>query len=554
MIRRKGLPRLGAVRALAFAAVALTLAFSGAARAEDSSMVDKIVEMNKHALEDFNTQDWDSAKETLLAALVAGKRAGLEAHPIMARTYVHLGVVYLSGLKDRKKGLQSFARALEIDPSIKLSKAMSTPELEDALAEAAKQVKPRAGTEAAGGDTTPTPATPPPAKRRGPAMIDESAEPSPPPPTRKRGPAIEGGAPAVPAARAPRTSGEDESGEPDVPLHVAALDCPTPDEVPPDKAVKLRCAVASNLSVAKVVLLYRQPGSEEFGETEMTPTPKGWYEGKIPKKVVTGKSIQFYFEGRNAAGKALVSNGRADSPNLILLREKKAAEEAEAEAAESSPGGGDTEENPLDERNEGLGPKLYLGKVDKSRIGLDTHYGNRRFWIGLGFGTGYGYAKGNGLEVRKDLQAYYQPGSGWAGLGHLAPEVGYQITPDVAISLEGRNQWIPQSGKFAKFTYGGAQSVMARLLFFSKQSQLRFFGSLMAGGGQGFRFVLYPDDKLPDFKDTVRGGPYLAGVGAGLNYEMSHSMSLVLELNGLAGFPIFSMVADINAGVQVNLY
>jgi hypothetical protein len=302
------------------------------------------------------------------------------------------------------------------------------------------------------------------------------------------------------------------------------------------------------------VLLYRQPGSEAYGEVEMALSSKGWYEGKIPKKVVTGKSIQFYFEGRNAAGKALVSNGRSDSPNLILLREKKAAEEAEAEAAEASPNGADTEENPLDERDESQGPKLYLGKVDKSRIGLDTRYGNRRFWIGLSVGTGYGYAKGNGLEVRKDLQQYYEPGSGWAGLGHLAPELGFQVTPDFAISIEGRNQWIPQSGKFGKFGYGGAQSVMARLLFYTKQSQLRFFGTLMGGGGQGFRFVLYPDEKLPDFKDTVRGGPYLAGVGGGLTYEMSHALSFVIECNGLAGFPIFSLVADVNAGFQINLY
>src|ERR1700690_268473 len=175
MILRKGLPCVGALRVLAFAAVALAFPFSGAARAEDASMVDKIVQMNKTALEEVAAQDWDSAKETLLAALVAGKRSGLEAHPIMARTYVHLGVVYLTGLKDRKKGLQSFSRALEIDPTIKLSKTMSTPELEDALAEAAKQVKPRAGAEASAGDTTPA-APPPPAptpyKRKGPVMVD----------------------------------------------------------------------------------------------------------------------------------------------------------------------------------------------------------------------------------------------------------------------------------------------------------------------------------------------------------------------------------------------
>ena len=352
----------------------------------------------------------------------------------------------------------------------------------------------------------------------------------------------------------PRSTGSgDESGEPDLPLHINALDCPTPDEVPPDKPVKLRCAAAPNLGLAKVLLLYRLPNSEDFGSVEMERTPKGWYQGKLPKKAVTGKSVQLYFEGRNAAGKPVVSNGRADSPNLILIREDAAAEEAEHETGVSGQAL-DTEENPLDERDESQGPRLYLGKVDKSKIGLDTRYGNRKWWIGIGVGSGYGYAKGNGLETRSDLQSLFAAGFGWAGLGQLVPELGLQITPDFALSLEGRNQWIPQSSKYSKFTASGAQSVLARLLFYTKQSRLRFYGSFMAGGGEGFRFVLYPDNSRPDYKDTVRGGPYLAGLGGGLYYEISQGVSFVTEINVLAGFPIVSGVGDLNLALQFHSY
>jgi hypothetical protein len=399
---------------------------------------------------------------------------------------------------------------------------MSDPDLEAAFAEAAKQAKPRAGAVAA----------------------------APP----KRKPVMEAEAPP-PALTYKATLGDGDD-EPDLPVHTAALDCPTPDEVPPDKAVKLRCAAATNLGLAKVLLMYRLPGKEEWGSVEMERTPKGWYQAKLPKKAVTGKSVQLYFEGRNAAGKAVVSNGRADSPNLILIREEAVAREVEQEAAESasSKQARDTEENPLLEPDEPTGPRLYLGKVDKSKIGLDTRYGNRRFWIGLGVGSGYGYAKGDGLETRPDLQARFGAGFGWAGIGHLAPEIGFQATPDFAISIEGRNQWIPQSGKYAKFTASGAQSVLLRLLFYTKQSKLRFFGALQGGVGEGFRFVLYPDMDRPDYKDTVRGGPYLAGLGGGLYYEMSHGVSFVTELNALAGFNIFSVVADLNFALQFNIY
>jgi hypothetical protein len=347
----------------------------------------------------------------------------------------------------------------------------------------------------------------------------------------------------------------DGDEEPDLPVHINALDCPTPDEVPPDKSVKLRCAAASNLGLAKVLLMYRVPGKEDYASVEMERTPKGWYQAKLPKKAVTGKSAQLYFEGRNAAGKPVVSNGRADSPNLILIREEAVAKEVEEEAAEGrSKQARDTEENPLVESEEPTGPRLYLGKVDKSKIGLDTRYGNRRFWIGIGAGSGFGYAKGDGLETRPDLQSKFEAGTGWAGLGHLAPEIGLQITPDFALSIEGRNQWIPQSAKYSKFTATGAQSVLLRALFYTKQQRFRLFFAMMAGGGEGFRFVVYPDEARPEYKDTVRGGPYLGGLGGGLYYEMSSGVSFVTEINALAGFPTFSTVADLNIALQFNIY
>ena len=244
MIRSTGVPF--------FVLMALAISFlgSGAARAQDQAVIDKLVEMNKMAIDDFDTLEFDLAKRKLLDALVAGKKAGLDNHPVMARTYVHLGAVYITGIKDRQKGLQSFVRALEIDPSIRIEKAMSSPELEEVFAEASKRVKSRANVVA-----------PPPEA----AAASPSPPPPPPPPKPvRRAPVTVGSAPATSPPVAPPKASDDESGEPDLPVHVEALDCPTPDEEPPDKAIKLRCAAASNLNLAKVFLLYRLPGSEDF--------------------------------------------------------------------------------------------------------------------------------------------------------------------------------------------------------------------------------------------------------------------------------------------------
>jgi len=151
-----------------------------------------------------------------------------------------------------------------------------------------------------------------------------------------------------------------------------------------------------------------------------------------------------------------------------------------------------------------------------------------------------------------DLQQDYVPGLGWAGLGHLAPEIGYQVTPDFAISLEGRNQWIPQSSKYSKFTAHGAQSVLARLLFYTKQSQVRFFGALQAARAKASASSL-PDSKRPDFKDTVRGGPYLAGAGFGATWRCRTPFRSSPSSRP-GRLPMVSYVGDVNVALQLNIY
>jgi len=528
---------------ISFAVAFAVSIVAGQAVAQDQAAIDKLVQMNKKALDDYDTLEWDTAKKTLLDALMAGKKAGLDNHPVMARTYVHLGAVYITGFRNREKAIQSFIRALEIDPGIQLSKGIATSEVNDAFAEA-KRARGMGGGEA------------PPAakKRRGPVMDtggDEAAAPAP-------------------KKKAPKHAvSDDESEEKDLPVKIQALDCPNEDEAILDKAATLRCAVAPNLPVAKVFLWYQEPGKEEYTEAEMTKSPKGWWVGKIPKKVMTGKSVKYYFEGRNAAGKPVVRNGESSSPNFLLLME----EEAYNQMKEKGGGGGSGEdtENPLEEQ-EGPVKASMLGRRNKELEGLDVRYGKRKWWIGIGAGSGFGFAKGEGLEAVNassdpqfhGLAGSFQAGGAWAGLGHLAPEVGVNITPNVAFSLEGRFQYIPQQSQYARFAARGAISGLAKLSIYTKQSQIRFFGSAIAGGGEGFRFVVKPASIITDpnnrlyavrdFQDTVKGGPIIAGAGLGLYFEATHRTAIVLETHGLAGFPAFSFVVDAQLALQFNFY
>ena len=532
--------------ALVSRSLAISLAIWGAvalsprtAMAQDQAAVDKLVQMNKKALDDYDTLDWDAAKRILLGALDAGKKAGLDNHPVMGRTYIHLGAVYITGFKDRQKGLQSFQRALEIDPTIQLSKGIETAEVTATFAEAQRSAR-GGGASAGGGGGDDNNATPTKKKRRGPVMEGDA------------GASDDHGKP-----KKHRPSGDEE---PDLPAHVGALDCPEPDEAIIDKPLTVRCVVAPSLPVASVFLMYRAPGGDDYNEVLMTKSPKGWLQAKIPKKAVNGKSIQFYFEGRNAAGKPVVANGGAESPNIVLVVEEESQGEASKAAA------GEEDENPLDEDEGNKRPRIRLGHVDKEREGLDTRYGKRKWWIGIGIGTGYGYAKGNGFEAVNrslpqdqfhSLQSQFVPGLAWAGIGQLEPEIGYAFSPGMALSVAGRLQYTAPAAKYADFTYKGAIGVMAKLLFYTKQAQLRFFLGPLVGAGN-FRFLGYPDtgasNGYSDFKDTIAAGPFLAGAAGGVYYEVAKSTSLVVEINEIAGLPTFGLVTDINFALQFNIY
>jgi hypothetical protein len=505
-------------------AVAMVLALAPA----ESETIDRMVELNRKAMADFETAEFDSARELLLDALREGERAGLDNHPVMARTFVHLGAVVYLGQKDRTRTVRYFRRALLIDGSIKLDPSLKIGELQSLFDAAAENEIPR------------PPRRPPPAPS---PQVKRDAPPAAPRPDVKRD-----AAPAAPAPReepgkreepAPVAPADEDTG-PDLPEEIVALDCPYPDEVMPDKKVTLRCAAAPQLGVSKVVLHYMGHEMKDFTAVTMSRTRKGWFEAVIPKNQVAGKSLRFYFEASDAAGAPVISNGRPQSPNLLPVIG------ADSRLEIPGPGGPGIkkreEENPLEFQ-------------EKLRY-LD--YGNRRVWVGLGVGSGFAYAIGGELESRVKSYADQTPGGssvtgfGWAGLGHLAPEVGVQLNPHWAAALRGRHQWIPQEASVSKYTASGAHAVVARVIRYSRQNRFRFYGAAQAGGGEGVRMNIHAAPGMSAFKDTVLVGPVLVGGSAGIIFEIASRLSWVVEVDALLGFPRTGVTFDVGSALQVN--
>jgi hypothetical protein len=117
--------------------LAITSVASAANPPGDPAAVAKVTNLNKKALDAYNQQDYETARDLLKQALELCESAGLDQHPITARTHIHFGAVAIVGFKQREVGIKQFKKALEIQPDIKLTKSIVTPELQDAFEEAA---------------------------------------------------------------------------------------------------------------------------------------------------------------------------------------------------------------------------------------------------------------------------------------------------------------------------------------------------------------------------------------------------------------------------------
>src|SRR5450432_2248220 len=119
------------------------LAGAGVARAEadDSASIDKVVKLNKRAVDEYENLNFEDARKILKDALAACAQAGLDTHAVAARTHVHLGVVLFAGFKQKDQALKEFKKAIEIQADIKLDKTLANPEIQAVFDEAAEGQK-----------------------------------------------------------------------------------------------------------------------------------------------------------------------------------------------------------------------------------------------------------------------------------------------------------------------------------------------------------------------------------------------------------------------------
>jgi hypothetical protein len=492
------------------------------AQTEDFATLDRLVELNRKALDAFAAGGHEKAKDGLLAAVVLAKEHGLNTHQMTARTYLHLGVVYLGGLKDRERAVRYFGMALKLRPDIQITPSLVTPQVREAF-EAAKSANK-------------TSEPPPPA--------EQLAEAAPTPPRSEAPPPPPAASPArVAPAEAPPPSVDQE--EPDLPAQIPqALYCPIPESGPPSEAMALRCVTQPTLKVTRLTLHFRAQGQEKWKSAPMPRTKKGWYTGAVPASAATGPALQYYVEARNG-NRLAASAGRAASPNQIELV-----------AGAPAVGSGTLAALRLPERPVHVEPETATADAAEAETHAIVHRREpRQLFIALGVGSGLGIFVTRSLEQArgKELRGF---GALPAALGHFSPEVGLQWTPRLAFTLQSRHQWIPISGKdddAAGRPATWALAVLARAYYHWRDlDNLQIAGTASLGAGTAFRLRVPADERggLPR-SDTIDGGPVVLGPGALCLYHLNRHFALAGEMRMLVGLHKFATLFDLSVGSQL---
>ncbi len=480
---------------LATVLVAFLMFAPSAARAEgeDPVLIEKITALNKQALDQYNNLEFEQARKLLKEALDMCSGAGLDKHPIKARTHVHMGVVLIAA-KQQELGVKQFRKALEIQSDIQVTKALANPEIIQAFEEAtaANAASPTEG------------ATEPAAPQPG------GAEPA------------EGGAGGE--GEADQEPAEDFSH---VPIAKGKK----------GKPITIAVKISPNLTgYKKVVLSYRAEGAEEFLSRDMQQSGDK-YIGLIPADATEGNVVTYYVEAEAEDESAVASSGSEETPHTVSL--SRGDEEDEGEEGEDE-----------------ASPPYFLGLLGGLGVGYATGAGEVNVLnpVNAGFASSVGQITAEvgyflAPRFRVSLQFRYQMVSGTTPVNLAKFEMMYPGSVkdpnecgadrlcygvNSAFAVLARGTWF--------FGEGTIQPYFSLALGGGEIRHVVTFSSLqggVCGAGMGGQKCV----------DTVLAGPIFAGPGGGALINLTPMFALIAEVNSVLGFPKFTFHLDFNAGV-----
>lgn len=436
-----------------------------------------ITAKSKEAMENYDLMEYDAAKKLLDQALAIAKKAKLDKDPVAAKVYLQLGIAeFAAGNVDAAK--TAFVAAVKIDAKVQIDPAYKSPDLTKLLDEARKEA-------GAGGGGTKEPVTP-----------DLPAEPE------------------IDCAA------------------VKGLQHAIMDTAPAAAPAKMEALVGSDISPAKVSIMYRTEGATDFTEVKMTKQGDCKYTGAIPAAAMKGSLVHYYVGAFDGNNKVIAAKGSSGSPNILEL----------SAAAAVKPGGGDNED-PIGGTGGGTG-----GGSDGGSIGGGVIAGGKapKVMITLAGGTGFGYVQG--ATEGGNMVEQCCVGNSYVV---LLPELSYAVSKQLAIGLAGRIG-LPIGANVNALDREGHSTIapggMLRVRYAVSPSGegIRVMGQV---GGGVMRNTIHLKATTPGMDtDIVGQGPLLVGGGVGYLKMLSNNFAFVADLSALVGIAI----VDELGGLKVN--
>jgi len=116
--------------AVAAFVAALASAASPARAANPAATVARVVELNREGVAFYERAEFEAARASFEQALALCEGAGLDRHPVAARTHVHLGILAVGGFGKKEVARREFSAALAIVPDIALTPGIASPEVQ----------------------------------------------------------------------------------------------------------------------------------------------------------------------------------------------------------------------------------------------------------------------------------------------------------------------------------------------------------------------------------------------------------------------------------------
>jgi hypothetical protein len=293
----------------------------------------------------------------------------------------------------------------------------------------------------------------------------------------------------------------------------------------------IEALIGSDLSPARVAVMYRPEGAIDFTEARLTRQSGCRYAGTIPASAMHGSVVHYYIAAYDAGNKVLASKGSSGTPNVMEL----------GAAGPATPGDAEDPINAPTARGRATG--------DVTGAAARPARAAPRITVAVAGGTGFGYVTGK-TEGDNQVQKCCIGSSPIV----LLSELGYLASPRLSLGVALRLGFPIGANVAGHSKLAPAGFVRARYALSSSGDGFRVMAEL---GGGILRNTIKLDNVVPEMDtDVVAQGPLLLGAGIGYIRRIGTNLAFLVDVDAIAGIAVVSKLGSavhLNSGVSADM-